>query len=259
MFLPKNKQHEAMVIEGKPLVGRPVKQLSMQPIPWMHLISTDTIRTEVTDTIAELEVELAKDANSFRGGEHRSVRKQFAKLSLLFGIVHNYEKKLTWQEQARQASIHFNATAYTCRTGTLQVRDQAIKSLGLLRNFVIDNHKTDFRIGGPCISLPNRSLLMNIQEEEIQKITSGIQNPDDLVKKSVGLKRSAQLIGSIAQLLSWQGMDDANDKEYVKHAGETVAYAHAFAKAAAISEHKVSATAFSKLKNSCTKCHAEYR
>jgi hypothetical protein len=228
---------------------------------WANIISAASIEDEIKA------IKLATDQTvttptKFAGGDYRVVRRNFSVLAMLFGIVAEYDGDVRWKDSAPAARDLFARTAGNAKVGTSQVYNEAKQRrdqlADLLNGVRIEGQNNEPKTAwGQTVS---RSPLMQKLEIAFQgKVLPWTSNPAAFKENKSELKRHAEIIAAVAEVLKQEGMDDTGDSDYEGHCDKMKAAALEIVEAIKNDNHEAAGKAAGRISQSCSECHESYR
>ncbi len=228
---------------------------------WSQLISASSLEDLVKSLRFELDKSIVHPAQ-FAGGGHRIARRQFATLTSLFAIVHEYDGDVRWKKDAAAARDRCRQAAQASKTGSVQ----AFQAAKITRSEIAD------LVGGNPLSpgvktkpndwggLVDRSSLMQQLDlsfrEVIQPTTARV---DSFRKSQALLKMHAELSAAIAEILTREGMEDAGDDEYDGYCRRVLQASREIVEAIEKNSLDTARTSAGEINKACSECHESYR
>ncbi len=227
---------------------------------WSRLISAATLEDEVK----VLQQQLSRDLTTvsrFRS-DHAKIQKSFEQLSLMFGVVREYDGKIRWKADAAVVQKSFETAAVSARAGDETGFASSKRSVEDLVQLVRGDRfpgkakppeKLDWS------SVTGHSPIMKrlqVLQDEIKVATS---NESDFKKQQPAIIHTAELIAMMAEAVQQEDMDYADDEEYVAYAKQMSAAAIAAAKASRNSNYELLSNAVNGVGQSCADCHGDFR
>lgn len=220
--------------------------------------------SSVEDEIKRVRLEFDRSIttpSAFRGGGYQDARLHLSILATLFAAVHQWNGDIRWKEEAAAARDILSRTAHNASTGTIQVYNEAKRRKADLQD-LMSGAGLAGRPGDPAndwSSIADRSVLMSYSERVLDKLTDQTAS-DAKVQADVGdVIRNADMLALIGIVLRQEGMDEADDGDYV---ALSVRMTDAAGRVkAAIGQQQWSDVRkhVGEVSQSCIACHDQYR
>lgn len=227
---------------------------------WSKLISG----TAIEDEVKTLNQQLAKSLTTpvrFKT-EYTSVQQTMSLLSMSFAIIREYDADVRWKEHASAAHAALQQAAKNARSNS----DQAFNYCNarkfdledLIRGSAFpETEKPEERLDWSEVIGRTETMIRLQQADENLKLWTA--DKDTFEKQKSLLVAEAQWVAAIAEVIAKEGMDDADDEDYLafcvamKDAAKQTAVA-------ATNDDFDSASRFSNLvSQSCSNCHDQWR
>ena len=227
---------------------------------WSQVISGPAIEDEVKSLSQQLDRQLTSPVK-FKTG-YRATSTLFAKLSMAFGILSQYDGEVRWKDEASIAQAAFGQAMKLARTSD-------DKSFNYCQQRKLD--LTDLVRGGsfPQTEKPpetldwdrvvDRSTTMLRLESAEQNLKQWTASEDEFADKADDILFESQWVAAIAEVIVRESMDDADDEDY-----RALGMAMKSAAMDAIDGVKggdfpATAAAANGISQSCSDCHADWR
>ena len=227
---------------------------------WSKYIAGSTIEDEVK----AIQLQLTKDVTTpikFKS-EYNKAHQSFSILSMLFGVVREYDDDVRWKKYAPEAQISFERAAANSRVGTIQAYESCKRRLGDLQEMVRGGtfaasekpvEKLDWSI------VIDRNPIMNRLEASrvtLKELTSN----ENAFKADVGkVFHETQMVAAMAQTLIRENMLDADDDGYSDYAKAMSAAATQAAEACKTQNFEEVSKAVNLIGQSCSNCHDDWK
>ncbi|WP_417739461.1 cytochrome c [Rosistilla oblonga] len=228
---------------------------------WNKLASAQSIEDEIKRQKLLFDSDVSQPG-AFKSGGYVAARTELSILATLFGVVHYYEGDIRWKEQAEAARNLLARTAGNCNSGSIQVFNEC-KSR---------KQDLDDLLGGSSLSSPpaatetewsriaDRSVLMSyletLSKEKLPDLTndaSGVKDSPDKVKQF------SDMVALVGSILIQEGMDEADDEEYVNLSKQMLDAALLVGQAAQKGDADGARKAVGMINQACDACHEQYR
>jgi Cytochrome C' len=228
---------------------------------WSQLISSDTLESEVKSIVRQLG-ETMKNPSAFRGGKYQDARREFSVLAVMFAIIAGYDGEVRWQRSAGAIRPLVSRAGFNCKVGTdLSYREakQRQEDLDkLLRGEAPPESSEDEKATWDKVS--SRSPLMQrLERAERQGLVLWTSDASQFQKNNAQFTHEAELIAAMAEVISREGFEFADDDTYLGYAHAMRDAANEAADAARKKNYEQARKAVSVIEKNCNSCHEGYR
>lgn len=228
---------------------------------WQKLASGQSLEDEVKSQKLMFDQHVAQPG-AFKSGGYVKARLQLSILATLFGVIANYEGEVKWKKDAEAARNLLARSAGNCNSGSIQVfneckaRKQDLDDL--LRGSGISSppaaEETDWsRIADRSLLMEYLGYLASDQLPDMTNSDSGVKDQPEAVK------RLGDMVALVGHVMIQEGMDEADDEEYVLLAKQMRDAAVLIAQAADEGNADAARKAVGAVNQSCDACHEQYR
>ena len=227
---------------------------------WSRLISAATLEDEVK----ALQQSLSRDLTTvsrFRS-DHTKIQKSFEQLSLVFGVIREYDAKVRWKTDAAVAQRSFETAAVAARSGDETGFASSKRSIEDLVQLVRGDRfpgkaKPPEQLGWSSVT-GHSPIMKRLQElqDEVKVVTS---SEKEFKIQQAKIVHTAELIALMAEVIQQEDMDYADDEDYVAYAKQMSAAASAAAKASRNNNYESLSKAVNGVGQSCAACHGDFR
>ncbi len=187
---------------------------------WSQFVTSEIIEDEIKLIYRQLQTDITTPSRF--NGQISRIRQQFNMLSMLFGIVHEYDRDIRWKEYAGSAQLVFAETAARAKTASTPAFENAKlrkDDLGEL----IRGGSIAIKEGVPAkLEWPNvierRSMMARLDEGLGSSLQPGTVDASGFAQRKDELQRQAYIVLAISRILTQDGMEDAGDDGYVEYA-----------------------------------------
>ncbi|SMP39433.1 Cytochrome c556 [Neorhodopirellula lusitana] len=228
---------------------------------WNKLISPISLEDEIKRVKLKYDASITTPG-AFNGGGYQDARLQLSILASLFAVISEYSGDVRWKSDARTARDLTAKTALACAAGSTPVYKEAqlrkadlqdlVSGAGLSASKTADE-ENDWSM------IVDRGPMMEYAESLLDLIGDQSRDAATTKENADSVRRLAELIAVLGEVLVQEGMDDADDEDYAK-------FSHAMTQAAtsvvaAIERQDFEAVRGSvgAITQSCSDCHEEYR
>lgn len=228
---------------------------------WNRLASAQSIEDEIKRQKLKFDADVSQPG-AFKSGGYVSARDELSILATLFGVVAAYDGDIRWKEQAEAARNVLARTAGNCNSGSIQVFNEC-KSR---------KQDLDDLLGGGSLASPpgaeesewamiaDRSVLMGYLDVLSKKELPGLTNDDSGVQDSPDkVKQFGDMVALVGNVMIQEGMDDADDGEYVTLSKQMLDAAILIGQAAKQGDAEGARKAVGMVNQACDACHEQYR
>jgi hypothetical protein len=228
---------------------------------WAKIISPPSIEDEVKRLRFRFEKSVAAPG-TFKGGGYLEARVDLTALATLFAVIHDYSGEIRWKSDAASARDLMARTARGCKAGTNPVFNDAVnRKLDLeslvsgsgivaAKSEVTDNDWTQ---------IADRSPLMEYAELLVAELDGLTVDAGKIESEPEAVRRYAELLGMLGEAIIQEGMEGADDEEYVKFSRAMTAQAMLVTDALERKDYSAASAAAAEIQSQCDNCHAEYR
>ena len=245
----------------KPAKYRLPPQGDLTGFAWGSFIANDVIE----DEIKSLEQALRRDVTTpveFKSG-YAKVRQSFSMLSLMFGIVREYDQEdIRWKKYAPSAQVAFERAAGTSRVGTEQAYQSAKRNTEHLTELIRGGSFAATEQPPEVLRWPqvvDRNPMMVRLQAAIDGLKPATANKTEFVKNIDQVYHEASLIAAIGQALIREDMDEADEEDYAALAKSMSLAASELVTAARNQNYENGSKTFNLIEQSCSNCHSEWR
>ncbi|MDG2384038.1 MAG: hypothetical protein P8N76_20365 [Pirellulaceae bacterium] len=230
---------------------------------WSAIVSPSTIEDEVKAIKLRLDQSLTS-AGHFKGLGYRQARIDLTAAAMLFAIVDQYDGEVRWKKSARIARDRMAHTAKNAKIGTTGVyretKQRQIDFQDLVGGSTLaaDTDATDTDAGWSAIC-ERAPLMMRIKQSQQDRLASWLASEQEFKKERERIVREGQLMASMAEVLTREGMVDADDDDYVAYCRQLKDAALEIVDAVKREDYGGARESAGKMQKSCSDCHELYR
>ena len=184
---------------------------------WSGLISPLSIEDEVKRVRLHFDSVVTKPGD-FAGGGYQDARLDLTVLATLFAVIHEHGGEVRWKDQAAAARDLIARTAFNCKAGSTQVYNEAKLRKADLQDLVSGGgiSAREAPAENDWSSIAGRSPLMEYIEQLIDVLEDAARNEASVNAGADVIKRNSELLAMVGEVLVQEGMDEADDGDYVK-------------------------------------------
>jgi len=227
---------------------------------WASLISPQSLEDEVKRIKLEYDG-IVTTPGAFNSGGYLDARLHLTVLASLFAVINQHPGEVRWKDQAAAARDLISRTAFNCKAGSTQVYNEAKLRKGDLQDLVAGSglaskdaeEETDWTM------IADRSPLMEYGELLIDALEDGARDEGTIKKETDLVKRNSELLALLGEILTQEGMDDADDDDYAKLSRDMAEDGKAVTAALGRGDFDAVRLGVSKIRQKCDACHEQYR
>lgn len=229
---------------------------------WSAIISATTIEDEVKALKLAVDQGVTTPSD-FAGKGHKATRRDLSMLAMLFGIAGEYDGDVRWKSQAPAARDILGRTAANAKVGTSQVfqeaklRKEELQDLvGGGNPFADKEAETKANWKDVCGRAPLMQHLETIWEPRLKPL---LADGAKFAANSDKVQHDAEIIAAMGEVLSKDGMPDADSDEYKAFCAKLRDGAKAILDGVKTKNFDSAAQGSATISKACTECHESYR
>jgi len=225
------------------------------------IISPATLEDEIKRVRLQFDSSITTPAG-FASGGFQTARVQLTVLASLFAIINEHNGEVPWKKDAAAVRDLIARTASNCKSGSGQVYNEVKLRRNDLKDLVSGSGLAD-RQSEPQNDwsiIADRVPLMIYLESLIDgPIKEGTRNIASVKSEADRLRRAAELIAAVGEILSKDGLADSDDTDYVALCREMMAASRGIT--LALDQGNAVAVNFAAgaVTRACAKCHGGFR
>ena len=228
---------------------------------WSAIITPETTENEVKRLEQELRAKLTTRGR-FRS-DYAEFHRMFSVLSTIMGIIVDYDGDVRWKDQAPEVLASVSRAAANSRVGTVQAFQYSKQQIEYLTEMIRGGN---FSGTEPPVETLDWSeiawrspLMQRLEQALAESIKPDLANNSEFKNHVERVTHEAEIVGALARVLCQEGMDEADEEDYVKYAQAMQRGARDLAEAARQQNYDLAARAANAIEQSCSDCHAEWR
>ena len=246
---------------GKPAATAPGGGSTTADTGFTKLISPATLEDEVKRVRLEFDGAVSTPA-AFKAGDYQKARLHLTTLASLFAVIVEHQGEVRWKKDAPAARDLLARSAANCKSGSLQVFNETKLRRSDLEDLTsgcgLANREAEAQHDGSTIA--DRVPLMQYAEQLLDgQLKQGSQNADAVKAEADKLRRAAELMAVVGQILRTEGLTDADDETYAALCGELTSASQAVSLALDQGDAVAVGRAVGAIQQACNKCHENYR
>ncbi len=227
---------------------------------WSKYISASTIEDEVKAIQNQLNVDVTTPVK-FKS-EYAKSHQSFSVLSMMFGIIREYDDEVRWKKFAPVAQASFERAAANSRVGTVQAYESCKRRSEDLREMVRGGN-----FGGtdkPAAELDwsvviDRNPIMHRLETSRKKLKELTANKGEFSRETSKVFHESQMVAAMAETLQRENMPEYDEDGYVDYAKQLSTAASQTAEACKTQDYDAASKAINLIGQSCSNCHDEWK
>jgi hypothetical protein len=228
---------------------------------WSKLIDAETIETEIKRISQELTKDVTAPAQ-FKGGGYKDCRRDFGVLAAMFGVAGEYDGDVRWKDSAPLLRDVFARAGRNCKVGTDGSFQEAKQRKQDLADLISGNRPkpSDAEQKANWSQVADRPPLMQrLMIAEVDRLQLWLASKQEFAARRDEIRHESQLMAAVADIITREGFEFADDDTYVGYANELKHAAMELAAAADSDNYDQAGKAFGKASKSCANCHEGYR
>ena len=225
------------------------------------LISPGSLEDEIKRVRLEFDGAVSTPA-AFKGGDYQRARLHLTTLATLFAVIVEHEGEVRWKKDAAAARDLLARSAANCKSGSLQVFNETKLRRADLEDLVSGSGlaSRQAEAENDWSMIADRVPLMQYAEQLLEgPLKEGSRNAETVQAKADVLRRSAEVMAIVAQVLRTEGLTDADDADYAELCDELIEASRGVTLALDQGDPTAVGRAVAAIQQSCNKCHENYR
>jgi hypothetical protein len=225
------------------------------------IIAPATLEDEIKRIRLEFDSAVTTPA-AFLSGGFQDARVRLTVLASLFAIITEHNGDVRWKKDAPAARDLLARSAVNCKSGSGQVYNEVKQRKSDLEDLVSGSGLADRQAvpENDWSVIADRVPLMIYLESIVEgPLKEGTQNADAVKAEGDRVRRAAELIASVSEILTKEGLADYDDKDYVALSREMMNSAKSISLALDQGDPAAVSRAVGAVSQSCDKCHEGYR
>lgn len=227
---------------------------------WSPLISPASIEDEVKRVKLHFD-SVVTTPGAFNGGGYMDARLDLTVLAMMFAVVHEHSGEVRWKDQAPAARDLLARTAFNCKAGSTQVYNEAKLRKGDLQDLVSGSGLTarEAEPENDWAMIVDRSPLMEYADQLIESLEDNSRDEKTVKANIDQIRREAELISVFGEVLTKEGLDEAEDEDYVQLSRDMMDASKSVVAALERGNHADVRKNVSSVRQRCDACHEQYR
>lgn len=228
---------------------------------WSKLITAEALEDEIKAQQLKLAATV-ENATRFKGGEYQQARAQLSVLAALLAIVADYDGRVRWKSEAAALGNAVGRAGVNCKAASDASYQEARSRSDDLQNLVRGDslQLPPAKPGTSWSQLADRgSLMKRLEQAQQQGILPLVASARNFERNADGLLHDAQIVAALAEAITHEGYEFAEDETYVEYARAMRQHALTLRDATLGGNYEQARQAAGQLGQSCTTCHEGYR
>lgn len=227
---------------------------------WAALISPTSIEDEIKRMRLHFD-SIITSPGEFRSGGYQTARLDLMVMATLFAVINDYQGDVRWKDQAAAARDLLSRTAFNCKSGDTQVYNEAKQRKIELQDLVSGSGLTsrDADAENDWSMIADRSPMMEYAEQLIESLESNSRDVAAVQENADSVRRFSELIAVVGEVITKEGMDEADDDDYVKLSRDMITEARNVVEAIERTDYETARAGVSAIRGRCDACHEQYR
>ncbi|WP_168563982.1 cytochrome c [Crateriforma spongiae] len=198
---------------------------------------------------------------AFRSGGYQDARLDLTVLATWFAVINEFEGDVRWKDDAAVARDVLARTARNTQSGTIQVYNEVKKRAADLQDLVSGSGLAAAKADpdNDWATIADRVPLMTYAEQLLDDLSDATSDVATAKEEAELVSRNADLIALLGVVLTREGLDEADDPDYVELADAMTDAARSVKQA--IRQDRLSdlRSAVGEISKTCANCHEQYR
>lgn len=228
---------------------------------WNRLISPLSLEDEVKRVKLKFDAGLTTPG-SFNSGGYQDARLQLSILASLFAVISDYSGDVRWKSDAKTARDLVAKTARNCAAGSTPVFNEAQLRKADLQDLVSGSGLAAAKTSdadNDWSMIVDRSPLMEYCQLLIDQLSDQSTDVTKATENSEKLRKNAELLAMIGEVLTKEGMDDSDDGDYTKLSQAMSKTARLVVAAIERGDFEAVRGGVGQITQSCANCHEQFR
>lgn len=228
---------------------------------WNKLISPISLEDEVKRVKLKFDAGLTTPG-AFNSGGYQDARLQLSILASLFAVISEYSGDVRWKSDAKTARDMVAKTARNCAAGSTPVFNEAQLRKADLQDLVSGSGLAAAKTSdaeNDWSTIVDRSPLMEYCQLLVDQLSDQSTDAAKAAENSDKLRKNAELLAMIGEILTKDGMGDSEDGDYTKLSHEMSKAARVVVSSIERQDFEAVRGGVGQITQSCANCHEQYR
>ncbi len=228
---------------------------------WNKLISPLSLEDEVKRVKLKFDAGLTTPG-AFNSGGYQDARLQLSILSSLFAVISEYSGDVRWKSDAQTARDLVAKTARNCAAGSTPVFNEAQLRKADLQDLVSGSGLAAAeprQAANDWSMIVDRTPLMEYCQLLVDQLADHSTDAATAEENADKLKKNAELLAMVGEILTKEGMDDSEDGDYAALSHAMGQSARSVVGAIERQDFEAVRAGVGEITQSCANCHEQYR
>lgn len=228
--------------------------------PWDKLISATSIEDEIKRVKLHYD-SVVTQPGPFKSGGYEDARLDLMIMSSLFAIISEYNGDVRWKKDAAVARDLLGRTAFNCNAGTNQVFNEARARKDDLQDLMSGTglRGSKAESSNDWTAIADRSPLMEYADILKESLREATNSADKVKAEPNDVRRNAELLAVLGRILTQEGMDEADDDDYVAMSLAMTQASLDVTRGLELDDYDAIGKSVGAVTQSCDACHEQYR
>lgn len=227
---------------------------------WSPLITPGSIEDEIKRVRLHFD-SVVTTPGAFNSGGYQEARLDLTVIAMLFAVVNEHSGDVRWKDQAAAARDLIARTAFNCKAGSTQVYNEAKLRKGDLQDLVsgsgLADREAEKENDWPMVA--DRAPLMEYADLLIESLEDATRDAGSVKRETDLIKRNAELLAVLGEVLVQEGMDEADNEDYAKLSRDMTVAAKTLTAAIDRADIDAVGKGAGMIRQKCDACHEQYR
>jgi hypothetical protein len=232
-----------------------------QSSSFTRLISPASLEDEIKRVRLEFEATITTPA-AFKSGDFQKARLHLTTLASLFAVIVEHEGDVRWKRDAAAARDLLARSAANCKSGSAQVFNEVRLRKADLEDLVSGSGLAvrQAESENDWLMIADRVPLMTYAEILLDgPLKQGSRSAEAIAAEGDHVRRTAELLAVIGEILRQEGMADADDDDYRAFCQELIDASASVSTALDQQDAAAVGRAVGAVSQACSRCHESYR
>ena len=227
---------------------------------WSKHISASTIEDEVKAIQNQLALDITTPVK-FKS-EYAKSHQSFSVLSMMFGMIREYDQDVRWKRHAPAAQASFERAAANSRVGTVQAfesckrRNEDLREMVRGGNFA-GTEKPPEELDWSVVV--DRNPIMHRLEAARKKLKELSANKGEFNRELAKVLHESEMVAAMAQTLQRENMPEYDEDGYADYAKQMSTAANQAVEACKTQDYDAASKAINMIGQTCSNCHDEWK
>ncbi len=228
---------------------------------WNKLISPISLEDEVKRVKLKFDASITTPG-AFNGGGYQEARLHLTALASLFAVISEYPGDVRWKSDSQTARDLTAKTARNCAAGSTVGFKEAQLRKADLQDLVSGSGLSGGKSNGDANDwslIADRSPLMEYAQVLLDSLSGQATDAATVQENVDSVRRHAELIAMLGEILTNEGMDDAEDEDYQMMSRAMTKASRSIVAAIERQDFEAARAGVGAITQSCADCHEQYR